>query len=122
MGATAPFQQTKDFGWVDPSMLLSKGQFMKIIFSLITAFVVAGTDLAVAQTTPPAALKMAAETAAPSSNLFTEEQARAHLAKSGYVDISPLTKNSNGDWRGTAVKDGKRVIVSVDVKANITTQ
>jgi hypothetical protein len=103
-------------------MLLSKGQFMKIIFSLIAAFVVAGTGLAMAQTSSPAALKMAAETAVPSSNLFTEEQARAHLAKSGYVDISPLTKSSNGDWRGTAVKDGKRVIVSVDVKANITTQ
>jgi hypothetical protein len=103
-------------------MLLSKGQFMKAMLSLITAFVLAGAGLAAAQTTPPTAPKAAAAKAAPSSNLFTEEQARVHLAKLGYVSISPLTKESNGDWRGTAMKDGKQVIVSVDIKANVTTK
>ena len=39
---------------------------------------------------------------------------------SGIVSISSLTKESNGDWRGTAMKDGKQVIVSVDIKANVT--
>ena len=101
-------------------MLLSKGQSMKTMLILITAFVLAGTGLAAAQTTPPTAPKAAAEKAAPSSNLFTAEQARVHLAKLGYVNISPLTKESNGDWRGTAMKDGKQVIVSVDIKANVT--
>lgn len=93
---------------------------MKAMFTLITAFVLAGAGLAAAQTTPPTAPKAAAAKAAASSNLFTEEQARVHLAKLGYVSISPLTKESNGDWRGTAIKDGKQVIVSVDVKANVT--
>ena len=94
---------------------------MKTMLILISAFVLAGAALAAAQTTtPPTAPKAAAEKAAPSSNLFTEEQARVHLAKLGYVSISSLTKESNGDWRGTAMKDGKQVIVSVDIKANVT--
>ena len=54
------------------------------------------------------------------SNLFTEEQARAHLAKLGYVNISPLTKDSNGAWRGTAMKDGKEIGVAVDIKGDVT--
>lgn len=52
-------------------------------------------------------------------NLFTEDQARLHLSKTGFVDISTLTKDSNGAWSGTATKDGKTMTVAVDVKGNV---
>jgi hypothetical protein len=49
-------------------------------------------------------------------NLFTEEQARVHLAHLGYTSISGLTKDQNGVWRGSATKDGKTFAVGVDIK------
>ncbi len=52
-------------------------------------------------------------------NLFTEEQARTHLARAGYVNISGLTKDENGAWRGAAMKDGKTIMVGIDVKGNV---
>lgn len=50
-------------------------------------------------------------------NLFSEDQARTHLAKQGYRNISDLTKDENGAWVGTAVRDGKKIFVAVDVNA-----
>lgn len=50
-------------------------------------------------------------------NLFTEDQARTHLAKQGYKNISDLTKDENGAWVGIAVRDGKKIFVAVDVNA-----
>jgi len=44
---------------------------------------------------------------------FTQEQARIHLARQGYVNISPLIRNANGAWQGTAEKSGRKLIVAV---------
>ena len=35
------------------------------------------------------------------ANSFTEKQARAHIAKSGFSGISALKKDGNGVWRGS---------------------
>ena len=51
--------------------------------------------------------------------LFTEEQARTHLLRLGYADVSVLTKDENGVWHGTATKDGKQLNVAVDVKGAV---
>jgi uncharacterized heparinase superfamily protein len=51
------------------------------------------------------------------ANSFTERQAREHIAKSGYTDVSPLKKDKAGVWRGTARKDGVAVKVGLDFKA-----
>ena len=40
-------------------------------------------------------------------------QARVQLAHQGYVNISELDRNDDGNWTGTAVKDGKTVLVTV---------
>ena len=72
----------------------------------------AGTTVNAQETTTDA-------TAVARGNLFTEEQARFHLAKLGYVNVSPLTKDSNGAWAGTAMRDGKQIIVAVDIKGVI---
>ncbi len=55
------------------------------------------------------------------ANSFTEAQAREHIAKSGYTQVSPLKKDTNGVWRGKARKDGQSVMVGLDFKGNVVT-
>jgi hypothetical protein len=56
----------------------------------------------------------------PGANSFTESQAKSRLEGAGYSNVSALRKDEQGIWRGTAMKDGKRVNVAVDFKGNIT--
>jgi hypothetical protein len=50
-------------------------------------------------------------------NLFTEVQARQHLLHLGYINVSPMTKDTGGKWVGTATtKDGKVRAVAVDIR------
>jgi hypothetical protein len=52
-------------------------------------------------------------------NLFTQDQARAHLNHLGYTNVSELSKDENGVWRGSATKDGETRNVAVDVKGTV---
>ena len=47
------------------------------------------------------------------TNAANAQQARVQLAHQGYTGISPLYRGEQGHWYGTAVKDGKTVIVGV---------
>jgi len=38
---------------------------------------------------------------------------------SGYSNMSALKKDEKGNWRGTAMKNGKSVQVSLDLQGNI---
>ncbi len=62
---------------------------------------------------------VATHVAAKGHNSFTEAQARDRIEKAGYTDVSKLTKNSNGIWQGTAMKDGKTVNLGLDYKGNV---
>ncbi|MBA3482656.1 MAG: hypothetical protein H0T51_12655 [Pirellulales bacterium] len=53
------------------------------------------------------------------ANSFTEEQARDRAVSSGFSDVSALTKDDKGIWRGTATKDGKAGNVAIDYKGNV---
>lgn len=53
-------------------------------------------------------------------NSFTERQARRHILKSGYTQVSGLTKGPDGVWRGSAMKNGAQVQVALDFKGNVT--
>ena len=55
------------------------------------------------------------------ANSFTEAQAREHIVKSGFTDVSALAKDEHGVWRGTAKKDGRTVQVGLDFKGNVST-
>ena len=55
------------------------------------------------------------------ANSFTQNQAREHIAKSGFSNVSGLTKDSHGVWRGTAKKNGHTVHVGLDFKGNVST-
>jgi hypothetical protein len=53
------------------------------------------------------------------ANSFTESQAIARIKAKGFTDVSHLVKDNNGIWRGTAVKDGQNVGVTVDFEGNV---
>lgn len=60
-------------------------------------------------------------TARRGANSFTQNQAREHIAKSGFTSVSALAKDANGVWRGTAQKAGRTVHVGLDFKGNVST-
>jgi hypothetical protein len=53
------------------------------------------------------------------ANSFTMAEARSHIMGQGYTQVTGLKKDSAGVWRGTAMKDGQRVPVSVDYQGNV---
>jgi len=57
----------------------------------------------------------------PGANSFTEAQARSRLRRNGYAQVSQLTKDQDGIWRGSATKSGSPVHVAIDFKGHIST-
>lgn len=53
------------------------------------------------------------------ANSFTENQAKDRVVAAGFTNVSALSQDDNGIWRGTANKDGKSVKVAVDYKGNV---
>jgi hypothetical protein len=56
------------------------------------------------------------------SNSFTEGQAKARIESRGYSNVTNLTKDDTGIWRGKAQKDQKSLDVSLDFQGNVTAQ
>ena len=56
------------------------------------------------------------------ANSFTGGQAKSRLEGAGFNEVSDLTKDDQGIWRGTAMRDGKKVQVGFDYKGNISAQ
>ena len=54
-------------------------------------------------------------------NSFTEKQATERLNAKGYTQISPMSKDDNGIWRGTAYLNHVKHRVAVDYQGNVTT-
>ena len=54
------------------------------------------------------------------SNSFTEGQAKGHIEKAGYTDVTSLVKSADGIWTAKAMKDGKSMDVSLDFKGAVT--
>lgn len=54
------------------------------------------------------------------SNSFTEGQARGHIERAGYSDVTGLAKGRDGVWRGRATKGGAPVEVGMDYKGNVS--
>ena len=55
------------------------------------------------------------------ANSFTEGQAQDRVLASGLTNVSALTQDDKGIWRGTAEAQGKSVNVAVDFKGNVVT-
>ncbi len=56
------------------------------------------------------------------ANSFTMGEAQRRIAGKGYENVSALTKDDQGVWRGTATKDGKSVPVALDYQGNVIAQ
>jgi hypothetical protein len=52
-------------------------------------------------------------------NSFTEGEAKSRIESNGFSDVSGLAKDDDGVWRGKAMKDGRRVEVSLDYQGNV---
>lgn len=55
----------------------------------------------------------------PGANSFTENQAKGRIQDAGFADVSKLTKDDKGIWRGQANKDGKNTTVALDYQGNV---
>ena len=55
------------------------------------------------------------------ANSFTEAQAQDRILSAGFTNVSALTQDDKGIWRGTADSQGKSVNVAVDYKGNVVT-
>ena len=54
-------------------------------------------------------------------NSFTEGQAKSNIEGAGYTNVSELTQDDTGVWRGKASKAGSSTEISVDFQGNINT-
>jgi hypothetical protein len=52
-------------------------------------------------------------------NSFTESQAKSRIETNGFANVSGLAKDSQGVWRGKAMKGGQSVDVSADFQGNV---
>ncbi len=71
---------------------------------------------AFAETAAPAATNDAAAQKAILAETGAALEARQHLVRQGYINVSPLNQDDNGRWVGTASKGGKTVIVAIDLR------
>lgn len=55
------------------------------------------------------------------ANSFTEEQARDRAVAWNVTDVSALTKDEQGIWRGTGKVGAEAVAVAIDYKGNVVT-
>src|SRR5437588_9110723 len=53
------------------------------------------------------------------ANSFTEGQAKSRIEAAGYSNISGLTKDKDGIWRGRAFRGGATVDVGLDYQGNV---
>lgn len=79
------------------------------------AFVPAAAFATDAAKTAPAAPSNASAAKSVLSEAASQKEARQHLARQGYVNISTLERDDSGRWTGTATKDGKTTFVAIAV-------
>ena len=53
------------------------------------------------------------------ANSFTENQAKDRAMAAGFTEVSALTKDADGIWRGTAKLNGNEGKIAVDFKGNV---
>jgi putative membrane protein len=104
---------------------------MKTLLGAITATLALGT--AYAQTTPMpnnapsnsnqavATTRVDAPVPAKGANSFTMSQAAGRIRDRGFSNVTGLTKDPDGIWRGNAEKDGTTTTVWLDYKGNVGT-
>lgn len=96
-----------------PTLKMHKDMIDKIASSTISTDTTSATPaVTTTETANPSA-------PVPGANSFTEDQAKSRIQDAGYSDVSALTKDDKGIWRGKANKDGKSAAVALDYQGNV---
>jgi hypothetical protein len=74
------------------------------------------------QTSPPPSTPVLPNGRSSAGSAFTTDQAKSQVEAAGYSNISGLRRDSKGIWRGSAVKDGLTVNVTLDAGGKVSTQ
>jgi hypothetical protein len=53
------------------------------------------------------------------ANSFTEGEAKSRIEARGFMNVTDLTKDDQGIWRGKAQRDGRQVNVALDYQGNV---
>ena len=53
------------------------------------------------------------------ANSFTEGEAKSRIEARGFANVSELTKDDQGIWRGKAQQNGRNVDVALDFQGNV---
>lgn len=56
------------------------------------------------------------------ANSFTESQAKDRAIAAGFTELSALSKDDHGIWRGKGKKDERDMAVAIDFKGNVVSQ
>ena len=63
-----------------------------------------------------------AGTPQPGANSFTEGQARSRIEAAGFSNVSDLTKDDQGIWRGRGMRNGQQVGVALDFTGAVSSR
>jgi hypothetical protein len=74
------------------------------------------------QTSPPPIAPVLPNGRSSAGSAFTADQAKSQVEAAGYSNVSGLRRDSKGIWRGSAVKDGLTVNVTLDAGGKVSTQ
>jgi hypothetical protein len=87
--------------------------------ALTLAVTILGAPIAFgqSQTTTPSQPVTTAPVAG--SNSFTEGQARSRIEAAGFSNVTGLTKDDHGVWRGQASRNGASTAVGLDYQGNV---
>jgi hypothetical protein len=55
----------------------------------------------------------------PGANSFTEGQARSRMEAAGFSNVTDLTKDDQGIWRGRGMRNGQQVNVALDFTGGV---
>jgi putative membrane protein len=102
---------------------LKRRNLMRIA-AIAVALAVAATSSWAQDRTPAVTTPDKTNPAAPveGANSFTEGQAKSRIESNGFTNVSGLTKDDKGIWRGKASKGGKQVEVMLDFQGNVASK
>ena len=63
-----------------------------------------------------------AGTPQPGANSFTEGQARSRIEAAGFSNVTDLTKDDQGIWRGRGMRNGQQVSVALDFTGAVSSR
>jgi putative membrane protein len=94
------------------------------IAAVAVALAIASTPSLAQDRTPAVSTPNTTNPAAPveGASSFTEGQAKSRIESNGFTNVSGLTKDDKGFWRGKASKGGKQVEVTLDFQGNVVSK